>query len=286
MSPWWATNVKWVRAEPVATTLAPETWMPPLGLLGDARVDVGGPAGGAGRQVAVDRRVDDRVVDERHPLLGVPVPAPGVVLVGRVELGVRPERAQERGLVVGRAAEPAVGDARPRRDRVAAGHLLLHRRRRPEVAMREPAPLGGLGEHVLAARVVVVQRVVQAGEHPGAVLERRVRGDVLHPLAVDPHLPPVVEALEELLAGVRERRRLLRGGSRRGGAGPLRGLRPGRGRHVHTSPMRRAIIISPSAASGAGWGRDPPRGPGPAGTAMRPLFGWMASPSGFSAKSQ
>ena len=28
MSPWCATNVKWVSAEPVATTLAPDTWMP------------------------------------------------------------------------------------------------------------------------------------------------------------------------------------------------------------------------------------------------------------------
>ena len=28
ISPWWATNVKWVSAEPVATTFAPETWMP------------------------------------------------------------------------------------------------------------------------------------------------------------------------------------------------------------------------------------------------------------------
>jgi hypothetical protein len=53
--------------------------------------------------------------------------------------------------------------------------------------------------------VVRVQGVVEAGEHPGAVLERRMRGDTLHTLAVDPDFPAVVEALEEFLAGVRKR---------------------------------------------------------------------------------
>src|SRR4029453_6606815 len=98
----------------------------------------------------------DRVVDERYALLGEPVPAPRVVLIGRIELGVGPERAQERRLVVGRAAEPPVGDARPRRDRVAPGHLLLDRGRRAEVSVREPAPFRGLGQDVLPALVVLV----------------------------------------------------------------------------------------------------------------------------------
>ncbi len=52
------------------------------------------------RPVAVDRRVDDGVIDEGNALLAVAVPALGVVLVGIVEVGVRPERREERGLVV------------------------------------------------------------------------------------------------------------------------------------------------------------------------------------------
>jgi hypothetical protein len=99
----------------------------------------------------------------------------------------------------------------------------------------EAAPLRGLGEHVLAALVVVVQRIVEPRQHPGAVLERRVRGDVLDALAVDPDLAAVVEALEKLLAGVREGR-LLPGGLRCR-LGPFRGFRLGRYGHAHT-PLR------------------------------------------------
>src|SRR5207249_10675034 len=188
----------------------------------------------AGGQVPVDRRMDDRVVDERHALLRVAIPAAGVVLVGSVELGVRAERAQERRLVVGRAAEPTVAETRPRRDRVAPGHLLLDGRRRAEVSVREAAPLRRLGEHVLAALVVVVQRIVKPRKHPGAVLKRRMGRDVLDALAVDPDLAAVVEALEKLLAGVRERR-LLHSGLRCR-LGPFRGFRLGGLRHDHTTP--------------------------------------------------
>ncbi len=136
-------------------------------LLGHARVDVRGPAGRAGRHVAVDRRMDDRVIDERHALLREAIPAPRVGFIGRVELRVRSERPEKRRLVVGRASAPAVGEARPRRDRVASRELL--RRRRAEVAVREPALLGGLDAHAPAKRVVLVQRIVETGEHSGPV---------------------------------------------------------------------------------------------------------------------
>src|SRR5262245_42748373 len=56
-----------------------------------------------------------------------------------------------------------------------------------------------------AALMIVVERIVETREHPRAVLERGMRGDVLHALPVDPDLAAVVEALEELLARVRER---------------------------------------------------------------------------------
>ena len=111
-----------------------------------------------------------------HALLAVAVPAPRVGLVRRVELGVGAERGEERRLVVGRAAQPAVGDARPRGDRVAPGHLLLRGARRAEIPVREAAPFGRPGQHVLAGPMVVVQGVVEAGEHAGGVPEGRVRG--------------------------------------------------------------------------------------------------------------
>jgi hypothetical protein len=98
--------------------------------------------------------------------------------------------------------------------------------------VREAAPLGGLGQDVLAALVVLVQGVVEAREHPGAVLECRMRGDVLHALAVDPHLAAVVEALEELFAGVRERPALRRGVRRL--VAPFRRLGLGGSGHGYT----------------------------------------------------
>jgi hypothetical protein len=77
------------------------------------------------RLVAVDRRVDDGVVPVQDLLLRLAVPAPRVVLERLVEVGVGAERAEERGLVVGAAAHPAVGHPRPLGDRVAVGDEVL-----------------------------------------------------------------------------------------------------------------------------------------------------------------
>ena len=152
------------------------------------------------RQVAVDGGMDDGVVDERHALLGELVPALRVVLPGRVELGVGAERAEERGLVVGRAAEPAVADLGPLRDRVAAGDRLLHRLGALEVGVRHAA-VAGVGRHQQFVLVLgVVQRIVEARDHACGVAEGRVRGDVLDALAVDVDFAPVAQRLEELLA--------------------------------------------------------------------------------------
>src|SRR5438105_1391148 len=89
--------------------------------------------------VAVDWRVDDRVVEVQHLLLRALVPGAGAGLVRRVEIGVGAERAQERSLVVRRAAHPAVGQPGPLGDRVARGHLLFGGLRRAEVAVGIPA---------------------------------------------------------------------------------------------------------------------------------------------------
>ncbi len=75
-----------------------------VGLLGHVRVDVGWTARCAGRHVAIDRRLYDRVVDEGHPLLAKAVPAARILLVGLVELGIGAQGREKGCLVVGRAA--------------------------------------------------------------------------------------------------------------------------------------------------------------------------------------
>jgi hypothetical protein len=69
------------------------------------------------RTIAIDRRMNDGVIDERDAFLAEAVPAPRVLLIRRVEVGVCPERREKRCLVVGRPADPAVGQPRPFGDR-------------------------------------------------------------------------------------------------------------------------------------------------------------------------
>jgi hypothetical protein len=70
--------------------------------------------------------------------------------------------------------------------------------------MREPAPFGRAGEDVLALVVVFVQGVVKPCDHPRGVAKGRMCSDVFDPLAVNPHLTPVIEAVEEFFAGIRQ----------------------------------------------------------------------------------
>ncbi len=201
-------KLKWVSADPVATTFAPRHDEALVGLAVDVDVDV---ADLVDALVAIDRRVDDRVVEEQAALLGLLVPALRVLLVRLVEVRVRAERAEERGLVVGAAAHPAVADARPLGDRVAVGDDVLDRAGRAEERVGEGAAAGvGRRREDVAARRVV-ERVVHARDHPGRVAERRVRGDVVHALAVRPDLAAVADRLEVL--GPRHR---LDGRGRRG----------------------------------------------------------------------
>ena len=155
------------------------------------------------RPVAVDGRMDDGVVDERHALLAELVPALGVLLVRRVEVGVGAEGREERRLVIGRAAHPAIGELGPFGDGVPAGDELLHVLRRLEerVGVTLVAGVGRQQELVLA--LGVVQRVVEARDHPGGVAEGRVRGDVLDALAVDVDLAAVLQRFQVFLAGLR-----------------------------------------------------------------------------------
>ena len=172
----------------------------PVGLPLDAHADVGGPGRWLPRrQVAIDRRMDDRVVDEGHALLAEVVPVEGVGLVGRVELGIGAEGPQKGGLVVGGAAHPAIGESGPLGDGVSRAHLFGRGVGHAEPGVRVVARVGLHRE--LRFHLGIVQGVEQAREHAGGVAEGRVLGDLADPLAVDPHLAAVVEALQKLLAG-------------------------------------------------------------------------------------
>ena len=155
------------------------------------------------RLVAIHGRVDDGVVDEGHLFLDLLVPAARVLGEGLVVVGVGAERGEERGLVVGAAADPSVTDACPFRDGVARADEILGRARRLVEAVGESAAprVGGGRQHVLPLRIV--EGVVQAREHPGGVAERRVRRDVFHALAIDPDLAAVANALEVFIASHR-----------------------------------------------------------------------------------
>src|SRR3989304_1568316 len=105
----------------------------------------------------------------------------------------------EGGFVCGPSPHPAVGHPLPGRDRVAPADEISGGGRRLEERVRvAAAPRVGLdGQHVLRRRVV--ERVVEARNAADAVPERRMRGDVLDLLAVDPNLTAVAQAVEVLL---------------------------------------------------------------------------------------
>ena len=144
--------------------------------------------------------MDDGVIDERHALLAEAVPALRVLLPGRVEFGVGAQRAQERGLVVGRAAEPAVAELRPLGDGVAAGDGFLDILRALEVGVRHAAVARVRRHQQLVLVLGIVQRVVKARDHACGIAEGRMRGDVLDALAVDVDLAVVAQRLQILLA--------------------------------------------------------------------------------------
>jgi len=52
----------------------------------------------------------------------------------------------------------------------------------------------------------LIQRVVEACDHPSRVAEGRVLGNVLDALSINPHFAAVIEAVEEFLAGIRQHR--------------------------------------------------------------------------------
>ena len=106
--------------------------------------------------MAVHRRVEEGVIEKRHPLLGFPIPAPGVVLVGLIEVGIGAQGGEEGGFVIGRAAHPAIGHAGPGGDRIACADEVISTGRRPEEFVRIPARPGvsRTGQRGLTRRVM------------------------------------------------------------------------------------------------------------------------------------
>ena len=173
---------------------------PGVGFLFDVTANI---ADLARRAIAVDRRMNDGVIDERHALLAEFVPALGVVLIRIIELGVGAERRQKRRLVVGRTAEPSVGELRPLGDGVPPGQQIVERFRRLEERVGLAAVAGVSRHHDLVGVFRVVQRIVKPGHHARGVAEGRVRRDVLHALAVDVNRAVVAERLDIFRAGLR-----------------------------------------------------------------------------------
>ena len=165
-----------------------------------------------GRLVLVQRRVDQRVVEEQAALLRFPIPALRVFVVGRVELGVGAQRARQAGLVVGRAAHPAVRNARPLGDRIPAADEVLRAARHLVERMRHAAAARIRLGRELGLRVGVVQRVVHARQHARGIAEGRMTRHVGDALPIDPHFPLVVQAVEKLRTGQRSRHARSRGG--------------------------------------------------------------------------
>ena len=83
-----------------------------VGFFFDVREDVGHFVG---RFAAVGGRIDNRVIEKQAFLLRLAIPSERVLLIGRVELRVGAQRAGEARLVVGRSADPSVGDLSPTR---------------------------------------------------------------------------------------------------------------------------------------------------------------------------
>ena len=154
------------------------------------------------RLVPVDRRIDDRVVHERHRFLRAFVPSPSVIGVRAVVFGVAAQGVGVGGLVVRGAAHPAIGQARPFGDRTLRGDQFLTGPLHPEVFVRVAAGagVGRAGQRVAPLRIM--QRIVQPGDRADGIAESRMGGDVGDTLAIDIDLASVAQALDVFRPGV------------------------------------------------------------------------------------
>ena len=155
------------------------------------------------RLVAVDRRIDEGVVEIEHRLLRSLVPGARVVGELSIELGIGTERIEECGLVVGTAAHPAVRDAGPGGDRITLRDDIPGRAGNLEELMRVAAGagIGRRSEHVLG--LGIVQRIIEQGDGGNRIAEGRMRRDISDTVAVNVDFAPIAQELEELSPGER-----------------------------------------------------------------------------------
>ena len=152
--------------------------------------------------VAVHRGIDQGMVQERHALLGVPVPVQGITGVIAEVLRVEAQGQHQAGLVIRSAPHPAVGQPGPLGDGFALGNHVLAAPGHLEVGMGKTAVTGiRIGAQVRVL-LIIMQRVVKAGHHPGGIAKRRVLRHVRDPLPVDPDFPVVFQVLKKFRAGI------------------------------------------------------------------------------------
>ena len=152
--------------------------------------------------VAVHRGIDQGMVQERHALLGILVPVQSITGVIAEIFRVESQGQHQAGLVVRGTPHPAVGQAGPLGDRLALRNHVLAGFRHFKIGMRKTAVTGiRIGAQVRVL-LIIMQRVVKAGHHPGGIAKGRVFRHVRDPLPVDPDLPVVLQVLEKFRAGI------------------------------------------------------------------------------------
>lgn len=181
------------------------------------------------RLAAVQRRIDDRVVEEQPAVGEGAVPGAGVLPVVAVEAGAGLQPGHERRLVVRGTPHEAVGHARPAADRLARAEQVLGVLRGGEEAVAAAALGIDPGEDVA---LLAVEAVVEPGDAAAGVAERPVPGDVGDPFAVEVDLATVAQAVEIVGAGHQ------RVGDGMAHAGSLSGRRPWRAR-----PAGRSVAL-------------------------------------------
>src|SRR5215469_12162168 len=155
------------------------------------------------RFVTIDRRMDDRVVEEIGPLLCLVVPPLSVLVKRLIEIIIRSQCCEKRGLVVRRSTHPAVGGPSPFRDRISTSKLLLYISGCPVESMRKSSIFGRHRQDVLLGRIM--ERIIQSCDHPAGVAEGWMFGHILHLLAVNPHFTTVIQTFEIFPPGERYR---------------------------------------------------------------------------------
>ena len=152
--------------------------------------------------IAVHRGIDQGMVQERHALLGILVPVQGITGVIAEIFRVESQGQHQAGLVVRSTPHPAVGQPRPLGDGLALGDYVLASFRHLKIGMRKAAVTGiRIGAQVRVL-LIIMQRVVKTGHHPGRIAKRRVFRHVRDPLSVDPDLPVVFQILKKFSAGI------------------------------------------------------------------------------------